>query len=131
MAKSSKSRVRRDARVIANPFQGLLDLGELPRSSPKLTQLEDRRAYYPGVYKPASYRDRGKRAFLSIPNQAKPKIRSTRFSHVVKFEDPRGVLVCVRRHRRREVLFATKKAGRGGMKKPRRNLFSNISCRRS
>lgn len=46
------------------------------------------------------------------------------------FEEPRKVLICIRRQSRKEVLFAKRKAGRGGMRPPRRNAWSSISCRR-
>lgn len=45
------------------------------------------------------------------------------------FSDPR-TLVCVRRQMRKQVLFAKRKTGRRGQKKPRFNMFSKISCRR-
>lgn len=129
LAKSkSKSTVRRDTSDIAR--RSLLDLSAPLRSGRELLPLEDRRQFYPGVFKPASRLDRGKRAFLTMPGSTKKSVRiRSKFSHIVKFEAPQSVLVCVRRHRRREVLFAKGKGG-GGKRPPRRNAFSDISCRR-
>lgn len=50
---------------------------------------------------------------------------------VVSFADPTNTITCVRRHRRREVLFANQRAGFGKSiyTRPRRNWSSSISCR--
>lgn len=45
----------------------------------------------------------------------------------VQFADPRRVLVCLRRKMRREVLHAKSVAG-GRVGKPRRNVWSDVSC---
>lgn len=46
------------------------------------------------------------------------------------FAAPERVSVCVRRMRRKEVMFATKRAGRSGsQRKRRRSRYSEISCR--
>lgn len=45
------------------------------------------------------------------------------------FTVPSRLMVCVRRKVRREVLHAKREAGRGGMRRPRRNFLSSISCR--
>lgn len=125
MARSSKSS-RRDTFDIAS--DQLLADPDSSRSGRELLDLEDRRSFYPGVYRPAA-RLRG-RVFLSMPKASVFSPRKRMFSPVISFRAPDGVLICVRRHRRREVLFAKKRAGRGGMRKPRRNLFSSISCKR-
>lgn len=46
------------------------------------------------------------------------------------FAEPERTIVCIRRGVRKEVLFAKRKAGRGGNRRPRRNWLSSISCRR-
>lgn len=46
----------------------------------------------------------------------------------VRFASPDTVLVCARRHRRREVLFALRKTGKGARSKRRRNSYSNTRC---
>lgn len=52
----------------------------------------------------------------------KTAIRSVGFAY------PRRVLVCLRRQARKEVMFATNKAGQGGQKAPIKNMLSKISC---
>lgn len=44
------------------------------------------------------------------------------------FRSPRQVSLCVRRHRRREVLFAMRKTGRGARSVRRRNYWSDVKC---
>lgn len=44
------------------------------------------------------------------------------------FTAPAESLVCVRRSRRKEVLFAKKKAGKRGQKKPRWSKWSSYKC---
>lgn len=124
------NRAGRDAFDIANPT-GLLGLeAPDPVRSSSLLQLEDRRTFSPVTYRPPATVRRPFR--LVVPN-AKPRFRARRaskFEAGIAFDRPEAVLVCVRRHRRREVLFAKSKAGRGGMRRPRRTWLSSISCRR-
>lgn len=47
---------------------------------------------------------------------------------VQAFANPKSVNVCVRRHQRREVIFALGKSGRGARAPRRRNQFSNVRC---
>lgn len=51
-------------------------------------------------------------------------------SRRVGFSHPWQVIVCIRRRRRREVLFALNKGGRGGNKRRhvRRNFWSEVRC---
>lgn len=51
-------------------------------------------------------------------------------SRRVGFQHPWQVMICVRRRRRREVIFAFGKAGSGKRKqnKPRRNFWSEVRC---
>lgn len=47
----------------------------------------------------------------------------------VGFHMPWQVIVCVRRRRRREVIFAKGRAGKGGsFRKPNRNFWSEVRC---
>lgn len=49
--------------------------------------------------------------------------------HRIAFEAPRGVLVCIRRKIRKQVLHAFQIAGRKGARNPpRRSLWSSIGC---
>lgn len=51
---------------------------------------------------------------------------------ILTFAAPDKVVLCVRRQRRKEVLHAIRKTGSGAgrQKKPKRNYWSKISCRR-
>lgn len=72
------------------------------------------------------------RSMVGQPRKARTNVRSSPFSllpHVVAFEGPSKVVTCIRRQRRREVLFAKNQAGRSGLKHPTRNWASSISCK--
>lgn len=125
----NRSVVQRDATAIASDVRSLLDLeAPSPVRSRPLLEIEDRRTFSPVTFRPPATVRRP--YFLVTPDPRRGFRRSSKFSPVVGFDRPEAVLVCVRRHRRREVLFAAKKAGRGGMRRPRRGPFSSISCRR-
>ena len=47
----------------------------------------------------------------------------------VELAIPRDAVICARRRVRKSVLFAKRKAGRGGQRPPRRNFNSQIVCR--
>lgn len=108
----------------------------------RLSEVEDRRSFhFEGPNRPALMDD-GTMARVHVvdrpKNRNRVKPRAFRFGPkiysqtkaVVAFQEPERVAVCVRRKARREVLFAKKRAGRGGMRKPRRTWLSKISCRR-
>lgn len=108
----------------------------------RLSDVEDRRLFhFEGPNRPALLDD-GTLARVHVvdrpKNRNRVKPRAFRFGPkiysqtkaIVAFEEPERVAVCVRRKARREVLFAKKRAGRGGMRKPRRTWLSKISCRR-
>lgn len=63
-------------------------------------------------------------------DQAQPKTKKgrARVPYQIAFTAPGETLVCVRRGRRREVLFAKKKTGKGGQRRPRRNQWSSYKC---
>lgn len=100
--------------------------------------VEDRRVFHPErADRPALAID-GRPARFTLNNRPQKKSRlQARFRSVasqtkaaVAFQAPRQVLVCVRRQRRKEVLFAKRQAGRRGLRKPRRTWLSSISCKR-
>lgn len=130
-SKRNRDRVRRVTTDNANPL-GLLDLEPAPRSLVNLSEIEDRRSFAPGVYKPArTFRGRAR---LKIhdpkPSRLGRRVRGFVFSPLVRFAEPAATLICVRRHRRREVLFAKARAGRGAMRRPVRTAWSKIICGR-
>lgn len=48
----------------------------------------------------------------------------------IGFARPQSMTVCERRSRRRQSIFANKKNGRGGQRKPRWSEFSYVQCKR-
>lgn len=98
--------------------------------------LEDRRLFHPDRL-PAADR----RPPLAWPRAAARVIprpgRSTRPPYSIRpgkltlaFQVPERVSMCAKRQIRRQVLFAKRKGGRNGMRRSRRNFWSQISCRR-
>lgn len=131
MARKRSSRVRRDGRTITNRrlpntqfYQ--FDLEDfLPRSSPPVNL--DRRTFYPDDFRPAVHRS-GRPHTLTISSHVvRAPIDHFPSPHVA-FDAPKSVMVCVRRKQRKEVLHATRKAGKRGQKAPRRSVFSDIHC---
>ena len=139
----SRRRRRRDVLTpspIANPRLPRVTAPSLSlpvlRPSSLLTEIEDRRTYSPlGPL-------RGAVSFSGAQHGLRAVDRKTtdRFSGLRKFpsqtkahvgfDAPVHVLVCVRRKRRKEVLFAKRKTGSGGgrQRRPRHNWFSKIHC---
>lgn len=91
-----------------------------------LTAIEDRRTYTPLGRRTSARSFNRAHHVLKVKPEPRQKWRvPTR----VMFDAPKKVLVCVRRGRRREVLFAKRKTGAGARRRaPRRNWFSEISC---
>lgn len=52
----------------------------------------------------------------------------SRVPYQIAFSAPAETLVCIRRKRRKEVLFAKRKTGKGGQRRPRRTPWSKIKC---
>lgn len=117
-------------------------LPPFPVFTDDLLPVEDRRSFhFDKPYQPPLMDDaRPARVVLQDRpknrNRVKPgayrfgaKVRS-QTKAIQTFAEPERVVVCIRRQRRKEVLFAKRKAGRGGMRPPRRTWLSNISCRR-
>lgn len=113
----------------------------LPRlKTMDLRVFEDRRAFHPDpLIRPAFSVPRMASRLVVHPNVNRTSssthtvgspLRGS-LSHRIGFEVPRQVVVCVRRKRRREVMHALGKAGRGGVGRGRRrrtNEFSEIGC---
>lgn len=145
---NSNSGSRRDHSINSSPiatfqvpvFQPLPLLPTSPLS--RLSEVEDRRLFhFEGPNRPALLDD-GTLARTHVvdrnKNRNRVKPRAFRFGPkiysqtkaIVAFEAPERVAVCIRRKARRQVLFAKQRAGRGGLRKPRRTWLSKISCRR-
>lgn len=140
----SRSRSGRDTSAIASRQAAPLrrsagvTLG-LPSLTAALSLLallqEDRRQWHPqGPARPARATVRSAARLVPAPRKDRyGGVRSWMSSlpSAVSFAAPRRVAVCVRRHRRREVLHALGVAGGSGgrFKRRRRSEYSSISCR--
>lgn len=106
-----------------------------------LRPVEDRRVHHPdGVNRPALTTG-GRPAPVTVVNRPRsktaPRVQKNRFGSavasqtkgVLTFAAPDQTAVCIRRGRRKEVLFAKGKAGRGRMRPGRRTWLSKIGCR--
>lgn len=120
-----------------SPF---VQLPVLPET--RLLDVEDRRVFhFDGPNRPAllddgrpskvRLRDRPKNRNRVKPQAYRfgPKVYS-QTKAILAFAEPDRTVVCIRRQTRKEVLFAKKRAGRGGMRRPKRSWLSKISCRR-
>lgn len=118
----------------------LLDALETPAyrygTDANLLEVEDRRAWSPGAAAPPLDYPQARLITGSPARLAAARARPGRhgrvetFSPVVRFRSPGAVNICVRRQRRKQVLFAKGFYGRAKLRRPTRNAFSSISCRR-
>lgn len=103
----------------------------LARSNSLLSDIEDRRLFYPERARPA--RGLSKHASVigiaPVPKTGAKRVGGKYKPDVFRFNVPEKVAVCVRRKERREVLFALKKRGKGSRSRRLRNEFSDVSCR--
>lgn len=140
----SYARVRR---VAADNASLLLDRSSRSMSPSKLpwfsalSLVEDHRRWNPEVpsagYRPTLRTVHGAPAVVDVPKTDPTRHRLGRgFSvdlaipRILTFRNPGRVAVCVKRGRRREVMFAKKFAGRGKRiyTRPKRTWSSGISC---
>lgn len=93
-----------------------------------LKQVQDLRTFdfEPGT-RPAFSLSGGVASVGAVSPQ-KPKQAPSKVPYQLAFSAPAETLVCVRRRRRKEVLFAKRKTGRAGQKKPRRSKWSSYQC---
>lgn len=98
-----------------------------------LTDIEDRRLYDPlRDYRPAKGLSKYAAEIGIKPyKQRRDKPRKAMTPDVFKFNVPAKVAICVRRKKRREVLFAKKRTGKGARAyRRRRNYYTEVSCAR-
>lgn len=119
----------------------LLDLFEAPAYryglSSDLLPVEDRRSWSPGAAAPPLDYSSA-RTVIGSPARLRASARHSTgpgrvaptFSPVVAFQTPSRVNICIRRQRRKEVLHAKRFYGRAKLRRPTRNAYSSISCRR-
>lgn len=132
MGKGSRSRNRsseRDTQISLTPR--VARVVPLTPAVAQLRLIQDLRTFYPQPALRPAFRLDGARASLTV---ARPASRSTArtkslLPSAVGFHQPQQVLVCVRRKRRKEVLHALRKVGRGfGRRKKHFNKWSNVRC---
>lgn len=98
------------------------------RSRPSLMELEDLRTFdFEPATRPPRRTDGGYASVVASTPQTNKKAPS-KVPYQISFSAPAETLVCVRRSRRKEVLFAKKKTGRRGQKKARWSKWSTIKC---
>lgn len=121
---------RRDTYGIAN--DPLSDLVGPLAAGPGYTMVEDLRRHEVEV-SPISRTVGGVRSRIVPAAVARTRrdepVKAFKVYNQMAFEKPRGVLVCVRRQMRKEVILAK---GKGGAKhrRPRRGQWSHVQCRR-
>lgn len=122
----SKDRTRDISTPIASPLRSV----KVYTSPSFLAMLEDRRLFDPLRHAVAKSFVRSS-SRLVVPNVARSNktiVRSV--SPAVKFSVPSHVAVCIRRKKRREVLFARGVGGsRRRQRRPRWSEFSSVNCR--
>lgn len=93
-----------------------------------LTDIQDLRNFdfEPGT-RPARLFS-GVTASVGLDQPTRSKQAPSRVPTQIAFTAPQETLVCVRRHRRRQVLHALRKTGKGGQRKPRRTPWSEYKC---
>lgn len=124
--------VQRDTRSIAR--RSLLKRVYLP-----VSQLEDRRVFHPERAARVPRTLEGRPVHVRVKNPPRPEGIGGGFGERfaaaaavpfgLSFADASRVVVCTRRKARREVLHANGVAGRRGLKPPRFNFWSKISCK--
>lgn len=125
---------RRDNTLIANQrLPASIDVFNLRQLELPLTLIDDRRTYHPDPARlpkmitgaPVSFKVRKK------PTTYQKSLKKNWQSYVpnlISFAENKNVLICIRRKKRKEVLFAKKKTGMRGQKRPRFNSYSSIHC---
>lgn len=127
MARRSKSQRGRGTRSTSNFTLPLSTFSRLPGQFEfDLRDIEDRRLWHPDPFRPAATFTAALPR-LDVPKSSKKK--GVVVPRSVGFVEPHRVLVCVRRTVRKQVMHAMGKAGKRGQKKPRRNAYSEISCK--
>lgn len=102
--------------------------------SPKtnLKPIQDRRTWHPDKHRSLQAID-GKKHRLKVSQTRAGRSSSISrphgpLPHRIAFEAPKKLLLCIRRARRRAVLFAQNKTGKGARSRKHRNQWSDIRC---
>lgn len=131
-----RRRSREYAPSISNAPRSALRESLLRRNAyPSLRLLEDRRLFTPEIF-PIVKAIKRSQARMEVNARKADAARPFAARHLtapanLRFADPRGVAICIRRHQRREVLHALKRTGRGSSRKLGRwNEHSHVSCKK-
>lgn len=119
---SSLSRLTTLTVRLPRPIQSLRHAAPLD-----LRHVEDRRRYHPSKILRSPKRVDGSRAMVGVSRGGAKAARHA-LPHKINFLVPKATVVCIRRKRRKEVLFAKRKTGKRGQRRPRRNFFSEVRC---
>lgn len=120
----SKSRNRSQERETPTSLPPRGARQALPNLTPQLNQIQDlRRALDP--YQ-AALDLMGQVASIGVTDRTHTQKKSSRPR--LRFDAPASVLVCIRRHTRKQVLFAKRKTGKGAKSQKRLTAYSKIRC---
>lgn len=118
------------ARAIETPLSSyLLDRfsGLHQRRQSFLSEVQDRRRFDPDRHAVARTVSGARHRLRAVPGRAGPVMVT--LGNRIAFHAPEKMIVCRRRAMRREVMFATKRAGQGARQQVRkRNWMSDIDC---
>lgn len=95
-----------------------------------LRPIQDRRTWSPTRHTSAASIDRPHHK-LRLPVRAGKAQLSRPHGHLasqIGFDQPRKVLICIRRKTRKQVLFAKRRTRKGSRSRKHRNYFSEIQC---
>lgn len=150
--RKNSSSGERDTSVIANAGVARQSHLSPVQFESSLQEIEDRRTFHPvGPYRPirrvstaapatVTLRDRKYKKAAAVVGRSwrSPLFRGANVLSALRSQtkaslalsNPERVVACVRRQRRKEVLFAERKAGRSGraLRRRRRNETSNYRC---
>lgn len=130
----AKSKKRRKNNSLTNRVpRGLNTTSKAPLSAPYFSHTrsslgyfqEDRRNYNPEPHKLWKTSNKKAKTVTKTPIN---NLTNSMLREINTFQDPKRVLVCLRRKQRKEILFAINRTGSGN-RKPRRTSTSNISCK--
>lgn len=127
MARRKSNQGTRDDMSIAN-----VSLRSPILRATRLTGMDDRRTFdFEPQTRPAKLFT-GSTASITVTSTTQKRKSPSKGARLgraqLAFTLPGETLVCIRRRRRKEVLFAKRKAGRAGQRRPRRSPFSGVKC---
>lgn len=128
MARGSRNRNRYSERD-ALPSLTVSRLSRAVPLSHNLSSIQDFRTFdFAPASRPALLFTGGKASVRAAPARSGSSRSRALLPSKIMFASPDRVIVCVRRKKRREVLFAKRRTGRGSRGPRRFNRFSQIRC---